>query len=485
MKSIFFLIFIIPISVFSQSVYISEWTIQNKDLKLEQNIAKQIVINANDWLTNENPNDRTARQEDNGRISVKLDLEINKYKLSLLQITIGTIVIDSGFNEFLNNDLIDSIINRNCFWINEKLKVINPSLIPDYIYINKVSSDVTSIKPHSEAKLLPKFIRSNYFLDRIKYSLRSYFFITNPNKEKLNLINSNKNVLGVIKCSNSDKLKIDKSVQWLRFGDINLFNVRDIRIALGDNLLYQIINSDSLESTNNEYLNYENEFSENSHFEISLDELKYKFDNEVYGKISFSNNEPNSIFWNNGNLNLNLEYINYSLGLLLPFSGGNTNFGFYKKRILEPTFGLIGEVNYSNFNCLFKYSPWLFGFNDSSYVNSQDLLLYYNFKLKNHTSFSIGLNYNVFDQLSINNSNSSIVNTERYLSLYSNFNYSFYEGNSSIKIVMSNLSLIASFETWLTNNFGFKFSGLSNNLLRSNRTYEHPFIFFLTPKVSF
>ncbi|MBL0332810.1 MAG: hypothetical protein IPP65_08275 [Chlorobi bacterium] len=113
------------------------------------------------------------------------------------------------------------------------------------------------------------------------------------------------------------------------------------------------------------------------------------------------------------------------------------------------------------------------------------MLLYYNFKLKNHTSFSIGLNYNVFDQLSINNSNSSIVNTERYLSLYSNFNYSFYEGNSSIKIVMSNLSLIASFETWLTNNFGFKFSGLSNNLLRSNRTYEHPFIFFLTPKVSF
>lgn len=126
-------------------------------------------------------------------------------------------------------------------------------------------------------------------------------------------------------------MKIDKSVQWLRFGDINLFNVRDIRIALGDNLLYQIINSDSLESTNNEYLNYENEFSENGHFEISLDELKYKFDNEVYGKISFSNNEPNSIFWNNGNLNLNLEYINYSLGLLLPFSGEILTLDFTKK----------------------------------------------------------------------------------------------------------------------------------------------------------
>lgn len=115
----------------AQEVYRASWLIQDRG-KLQQEVARSIIERANDWLTRDNPNAPTARLDDPLRVTVVVEFipATGKLNSRLARLVLGTIVIDHGFDNFLDSTTIASLIKRDQYWREESVTVTNEALSP-------------------------------------------------------------------------------------------------------------------------------------------------------------------------------------------------------------------------------------------------------------------------------------------------------------------------------------------------------------------
>jgi hypothetical protein len=105
----------------AQIVRQSTWSIQDPRYALRQPIADSVIANADEWLTRDNPDVPIARFGDRVRVTVveEFDPETGAIRSRLAQLSLGTIVIDSSFAEFLAPSTITSLVRRDHFWRDE------------------------------------------------------------------------------------------------------------------------------------------------------------------------------------------------------------------------------------------------------------------------------------------------------------------------------------------------------------------------------
>jgi hypothetical protein len=115
----------------AQEVYRASWLIQDRG-RLQQEIARSIIARANDWLTRDNPNAPTARLDDPLRVTVVVEFVPATGGLNsrLARLALGPIVIEQGFDTFLDSATIVSLIRRDQFWRDETVTVANQALAP-------------------------------------------------------------------------------------------------------------------------------------------------------------------------------------------------------------------------------------------------------------------------------------------------------------------------------------------------------------------
>lgn len=116
----------------AQEVFLASWSIQDLSRGLRQKLAEDIIERANDWLTRENPNAPTARTDALLRVTIVGELSGagGGVHPRLHRLVLGTIAIDTSFNEFLDPATIASLERRDQYWCDESIVVYNQALSP-------------------------------------------------------------------------------------------------------------------------------------------------------------------------------------------------------------------------------------------------------------------------------------------------------------------------------------------------------------------
>lgn len=116
----------------AQEVFRASWTIQDKGRGLHQEIARNVIERANDWLTRDDADAPVARLDDPLRVTIvgELSPASGQVRSRLRRLVLGTIVIDTSFGEFLDTGIIASLVRRDHFWRDEQVVVYNESLSP-------------------------------------------------------------------------------------------------------------------------------------------------------------------------------------------------------------------------------------------------------------------------------------------------------------------------------------------------------------------
>lgn len=133
-------------SLHAQEVYRASWTIQDKPRGLRQDLARQIIMKANDWLTRDDPSTPTARLDDILRVTVVGEVvpATGELETHLRRLELGSIVIDTsiaGFHEFLDEETIASLIRRDHYWRDESVIVSDPFRSPVSATIDRTAAD--------------------------------------------------------------------------------------------------------------------------------------------------------------------------------------------------------------------------------------------------------------------------------------------------------------------------------------------------------
>lgn len=116
----------------AQEVFRASWTIQDKTRGLNQDLARNVIERANDWLTRYDADAPTARLDDPLRVTVigEISPSSGLVHARLRRLVLGTIVIDTSFGEFLDTATISSLVRRDHYWRDEEVVVYNESLSP-------------------------------------------------------------------------------------------------------------------------------------------------------------------------------------------------------------------------------------------------------------------------------------------------------------------------------------------------------------------
>jgi|GEM_PF-3260783 len=116
----------------AQEVFRASWTIQDRAHGLSQDIARDVIERANDWLTKDDPDQPVARLDDPLRVTIVGEISpvSGLVQPRLRRLVMGTIVIDTSFGEFLPPEIITNLVRRDHLWRDEQLVIYNEALSP-------------------------------------------------------------------------------------------------------------------------------------------------------------------------------------------------------------------------------------------------------------------------------------------------------------------------------------------------------------------
>ena len=139
---LFLSFFVSVIQIRAQEVYHVSWILQDIDKGFQQQLASNVIDSLNLWLTRDNPEAATARQDDLLRITVSglYNPLTDQISERIIQLKVGTYVITDDPSLFLDSILIDSLLRRNYYWRKETIDLLDQDLTPEY-YQSTFSND--------------------------------------------------------------------------------------------------------------------------------------------------------------------------------------------------------------------------------------------------------------------------------------------------------------------------------------------------------
>ena len=136
------LMLFVPLHAPAQDVYVVEWTIQDPQNDLLQEVASRTIDAINFWLTRDNVAAQTVRLDDPLRITVigRYRPKSGQIEEEIIRIRAGGILIEDDPGLYLSADLIDTLLQRNYYWQEEQIDLVDPSLAPRY-YVSGVEGN--------------------------------------------------------------------------------------------------------------------------------------------------------------------------------------------------------------------------------------------------------------------------------------------------------------------------------------------------------
>lgn len=160
------------LEVEAQEIYRVSWTLQDSEGGLQQPFASALLDSLNFWLTRENPEAQTVRIDDKLRVTIVglYDPLTNKITERVVSIQAGNIVVRDDPRQFIDSNVVDSLLRRNYFWKGEEIDPLDPERIPEYYRATPIETDLKVLPSYDEVFVKGEG-KSEVSLDRSRYYL--------------------------------------------------------------------------------------------------------------------------------------------------------------------------------------------------------------------------------------------------------------------------------------------------------------------------
>ena len=286
----------------------------------------------------------------------------------------------------------------------------------------------------------------------------------------------------------------------LSLGKLRLFPAENVRIALGDKLYDELLNSRNEPTANRRRIDLGNSFGHQDwrgEYRViwSLwDRLDIRITPELQTFVALGAPESNLDFWLDGTGRIGCTSPLWEFSLLFPFASGGVNFGPLPERRLVPGYGASAALRFNQLTARIRFTDATEStFNstrtiDRTFIHSLSSGLTWEDSFNptvGSISLKAGIGLEEFTEL--REFGGEILNEGyvRRVSPIALIGYTSIDKNLNFQIGLNDLALRSELTLRLSSHIWIEGRAVANGLFRDEKVFEHPFAFFLTPRVKF
>ena len=286
----------------------------------------------------------------------------------------------------------------------------------------------------------------------------------------------------------------------LSLGQLRLFSTENLRIALGDDLYEELLRSRNQPGTDSRLVDQGDSFDHNDwlgdhRFVWSLwERLDVRVAPELNAFAGLGAPESNLNFWADGTARLGLAAPGWEFAMLVPFASGSAGLGPLRPRLLAPGFGATGTLRYSGLTARLRFT----GFQDIAEESTRKLERLFVHSVSGEVGWrqpfttnsgridlNGGVSYEEFTELKREAGLLVPDGQVRRLSPVVGARYTTTDENLRLSTELYDFALRGEASVRLTSNLWLELRVVSNELIRDDKVFEHPFTLFFTPMIKF
>ncbi|MBC8145844.1 MAG: hypothetical protein H7X80_09665 [bacterium] len=226
---------------------------------------------------------------------------------------------------------------------------------------------------------------------------------------------------------------------------------------------------------------------------LSIDRMSYRIAPALAAFTTIGAPESNEFFWGDGTARVGVATPMSEFSLLVPFAGGATAVGPLRTRRLAPGFGAAIAARYSSIVGRARFTTIADRAADAirtipvAYVHtlSAQALWMTTFESSSGPfNLSAGVGYEEYRPVT-SDSISQAASRVRRISPVADLVYETPGRNYRVSVGVADMALRGSVMVQLSARLSLEARWVSNAALRDHSDFEHPFLFFLTPRITF
>jgi hypothetical protein len=335
---------------------------------------------------------------------------------------------------------------------------------------------------------------------RTAMAMTRYFSIISPDSVRARYVRKNARILPYrIRGRRSTNDTVGQLLS-VSLGQVTIFTVETIRIALGDDLYESLLLSRSDPLASVESIPAGDQFGQSDWLgdhqaSLALDRFEYRFSPLLGGFASVGAPESNLFWWNDGTARVGLVTPDWEFALLAPVGAGSTAVGPLRSRLLAPGYGaaamarlgdVVGRVRFTTVSDAAFRSPRA---SSQVFVHTLSTQATWRSSIDSRfgsLGFAAGGGYEEFAAVYQGTEGEPVRNGRiRRLSPILDLTWISMNRNIQIGIGIADLSLRGSAALQLTDRLWLETRWVSTDILRPSQPFEQPFLFFITPRVVF
>lgn len=332
---------------------------------------------------------------------------------------------------------------------------------------------------------------------RTTLALQRYYTIVQPDTIRLRYLRTN---AGMMPYRLRGSRAIGDSVGQLlaiSLGQLTLYSPSSLRIAFGEELYAALLGSRSDSGADDHSVfigdGLWGDPLDDHRIGIALDRVDYRFSRSLGVFAQIGSPESNFPWWEDGTARVGITSPTWEFAALLPFAAGADGVGPYRERLLAPAFGAAIRVTLGSIIARVRFT----GVDDASFDaprNTEDLFVH---TLASQASYQLpigtrlgsfllsgGIDYEEFAGITrAADGTPQQTRRIRRLSPLADVVWNDQEGNIRASIGVANLALRGSLLLRLTDALAIELRAVDNDLFRTIKPFEHPFLLFFTPQI--
>ncbi len=287
----------------------------------------------------------------------------------------------------------------------------------------------------------------------------------------------------------------------LSLGQLRLFPSENIRIALGENLYDELLASRNEPTANRRRIDLGDSFGhhdwrENYRVIWSVwERLDVRIEPELQAFVAFGAPESNLDFWGDGTGRIGCTSPLWEFALLFPFSSGGVGFGPLPERLLVPGYGASASLRFDRLTARIRFTDATEGtFNstraiDRSFVHSLSSGLVWEDSFGTGIgSFSLTAGVGLEEFTELEETGDGEIRHDGYvrrISPIAGLAYTTPDENLQFRLGVNDLAIRPELTVRLSSGIWIEGRAVVNTAFRDAKVFEHPFAFFLTPRLKF
>lgn len=336
------------------------------------------------------------------------------------------------------------------------------------------------------------------FRARTTAALLRFYRIVRPDSLRVRYINANAPLTAYrLRAERSGNDTAGQLVS-ISLGQLTLASTPAVRVALGEDLHRALVLTRNDPRADRQVISTSDlfaavDFQEDAKMLLSLDRVTYRFAPSLAAYAIVGAPESNQYFWTDGTARVGVATPTAEFAVLVPFAAGATAVGPLRARRLAPGFGAAIAARYSSLVGRARFTTIDDRATDAirtiatAYVHTLSAQAAWMTTFETTSGpfhLTAGAGYEEYRPVVID-SVSAAASRVRRVSPVVDLAYETPGRNYRVAIGVADMAVRGSFLVQLSARLSLEARWVSNTILRDRAEFEHPFLLYLSPRISF